>query len=259
MANLKKYTPFKSLFVLFLTLSICGCSSAPYSVSKKDGKTIPVTDANGTENRIEGYIEPFRTSINKDLSTVVAYSPQTLDKSKGKWQTSIGNLMADVSRQRGNLIFKVRQQKDIDVCLLNQGGIRSIIPQGDVTTRTAFEIMPFENSLVVAELKAEQIREIAAYIIADKKPHPLSGMTFSIINGNASNIKIQGQDLNDERTYFVATSDYLLNGGDKMDFFERALNVYDLDYKIRNVLIDYFKEVDTVNAADDVRIIENMN
>jgi 2',3'-cyclic-nucleotide 2'-phosphodiesterase (5'-nucleotidase family) len=259
MANLKKYTPFKSLFVLFLTLTICGCASAPYRVSKKEGKTIPVTDAAGSANRIEGYIEPFRTSLNKDLSTVLAYAPQTLDKSKGKWQTSIGNLMADVSRQRGNLIFKARKQKDIDVCLLNQGGIRSIIPQGDVTTRTAFEIMPFENSLVVAELKAEQIREIAAYIIADKKPHPLSGMTFTINNGSACNIKIKGEDLNDQRTYFVATSDYLLNGGDKMDFFGKAVNVYDLDYKIRNVLIDYFKEVDTINAADDIRIIENIN
>ena len=38
--------------------------------------------------------------------------------------------------------------------------------------------MPFENSLVVIALKGEQIKEIADFIIADKKPHPLSGLNF---------------------------------------------------------------------------------
>jgi 2',3'-cyclic-nucleotide 2'-phosphodiesterase (5'-nucleotidase family) len=34
----------------------------------------------------------------------------------------------------------------MDIVLLNHGGIRSIIPKGEVTTRTAFEIMPFETA-----------------------------------------------------------------------------------------------------------------
>ena len=66
------------------------------------------------------------------------------------------------------------------LCIFNHGGIRSIIPKGNVTTRTAFEIMPFENSVVVIALKGEQILEMVNYIITDKKPHPLSGITFTI-------------------------------------------------------------------------------
>jgi 2',3'-cyclic-nucleotide 2'-phosphodiesterase (5'-nucleotidase family) len=48
----------------------------------------------------------------------------------------------------GNTVFNQREKK-IDICLLNQGGIRSTLPKGNVTSRTAFKIMPFENSLVV--------------------------------------------------------------------------------------------------------------
>jgi 2',3'-cyclic-nucleotide 2'-phosphodiesterase (5'-nucleotidase family) len=61
--------------------------------------------------------------------------------------------MADVTLNRGNTVFNQRKKKKIDICLLNQGGIRSTLPKGNVTSRTAFKIMPFENSLVVVALR----------------------------------------------------------------------------------------------------------
>ncbi|HJY12653.1 MAG TPA: hypothetical protein VJ304_07680, partial [Flavobacterium sp.] len=56
------------------------------------------------------------------------------------------------------------------------------------------------------------------------------------------------------KTYYVVTNDYLANGGDNMNFFLKATDKFDLNYKIRNVLIDYFKEVDTIPVKTDVRI-----
>jgi hypothetical protein len=50
-----------------------------------------------TENQVpENFIKPYREHIN-DLDSILAYCPETLDKSTGKWQTTIGNLMADVT------------------------------------------------------------------------------------------------------------------------------------------------------------------
>lgn len=159
--------------------------------------------------------------------------------------------------ERGNLVFKAREKKSIDLCLLNHGGIRAILPKGNVTTRTAFEIMPFENNLVVVALKGQQILEIAAYIIKEKKPQPLSGMTFTIAKDNtAKNILIQGKPLDLNTVYYVATNDYLANGGDSMTFFAKGVQKFDLNYKLRDVLIDYFKEVDTIPVAKDIRITE---
>ncbi|KRD58122.1 hypothetical protein ASE40_17440 [Flavobacterium sp. Root935] len=258
MVKLKKYNGFLKLFVIFLTLFFTvSCSQKNYSLNKIEGKQLPVTEKTAETPAIENFIKPYRDHINQDLDNVLAYAPETLDKSTGKWQTSIGSLLADVCLQRGNTVFKARENKDIDLCLLNHGGIRAILPKGNVTTRTAFEIMPFENNLVVIALKGEQILEIAAYIIKEKKPQPLSGMTFTIAKDNtAKNILVQGKPLDLNKTYYVATNDYLANGGDSMIFFTKGTQKFDLNYKLRNVLIDYFKDVDTVVAPKNIRIRE---
>jgi 2',3'-cyclic-nucleotide 2'-phosphodiesterase (5'-nucleotidase family) len=256
MVKLKKYNGFLKLFVIFLTLFlIFSCSQKNYNLTKIEGKQLPITEKGSETPQIENFIKPYRDHINKDLDSILAYCPETLDKSSGKWQTAIGSLMADVCLQRGNLVFKAREKKDIDLCLLNHGGIRAILPKGNVTTRTAYEIMPFENSLIVVALNGNQILEIANYIIKEKKPQPLSGMTFTISKDNiAKNILIQGKPLDVTKTYYVVTNYYLANGGENMSFFLKGTQNFDLNYKIRNVLIDYFKEVDTIPVKTDVRI-----
>ncbi len=256
MVNLKKYNGVLKLFVIFLTLFfIVSCAKQSYYVSKIEGKRITITDKETQNQQIENYVKPYREHINKDLDNILAYCPETLDKSDGKWQTTIGNLMADVTLQRGNLVFKSREKKDINLCILNNGGIRAILPKGNVTTRTAYEIMPFENSLVVIALKGEQILEMVDYFIATQKAHPLSGITFTIGKDNvAKNILVQGKLVEKDTIYYVATNDYLSNGGDNMNFFKKGIQKYDLDYKLRNVLIDYFKEVDTIPVIKDVRV-----
>ena len=255
MVNLKKYNDVFKLFVIFLTLLfVVSCSKQNYNVTKITGKRIPITEKGNQVPEIESFIKPYREHINKDLDSVLAYCPVTLDKS-GKWQSTIGNLMADVSLMRGNLVFQARENKKIDICLLNSGGIRSILPKGNITARNAFEIMPFENSMVVIALKGTQIIEMVDFLIADKKAHPLAGITFTIDKNNQSkNILVQGKPHNKETVYYVGTNDYLSDGGDNMNFFKKAIQKYDLDYKLRNILIDYFKQVDTIPVINDVRI-----
>ncbi|KGO81551.1 5'-nucleotidase [Flavobacterium beibuense F44-8] len=257
MAFHKKYNTPAGWFVLFLTFSsLLSCSSNKLYNSKIEGKKISITSDYKDDSKIEAFIAPYRNHINKDLDSVLAYCPETLDKSQGKWQTTIGNLLADVTFEKADKLLQQRENKHLDVCLLNHGGIRAIIPKGDVTTRTAYEIMPFENSLIVAALKGTEIKEIAQYLIAGKKPHPLSGMQVYIdSNNNIKNITVKGKPVVDSQTYYVATSDYLYNGGDNMNFFKKSTATYDMDYKLRNLLIDYFKETDTLPVITTQRII----
>ncbi len=257
MVNLKKYSTKWWLFVLILTVfSFNSCGTKKYAVTKVEGRQIPVTEALSQTPYIEDFITPYRNHINNDLNTVLAYAPENIDKI-GKWQTKIGNLQSTVTLESANKIFNQRENKNIDICLLNSGGIRAIINKGNVTTRTAFELMPFENNLVVAALKGEQILEMIQYIIKEKKPHPLAGLTFTIDkNDLPQNILVQKEPLDLLKIYYVATNDYLYNGGDSMSFFKKAQKMYNLDYKLRNVWIDYFKEVDTIPVLTDIRIVK---
>lgn len=257
MVNLKKYHALSRYFVLILTVfTVFSCAEKKLHINKIQGKQIPVTEAISETQSIENFIAPYRKHIDEDLNTILAYAPENIDK-KGTWQTKIGNLQSTVTLASANEVFGLRENKSVDICLLNNGGIRSIINKGNITTRTAFELMPFENNLVVVSLKGEQILEMVNYIIKEKKPHPLAGLTFTIDkNDVAKDILVQKQPLDLQKIYFVATNDYLYNGGDNMNFFKKAIQLYDLDYKVRNVWIDYFKEIDTIPVLTDSRIVK---
>ena len=258
MVNLKNYSVVFKHFVLLLTFLIfVSCGQQKYTVSRIEGKKIGIEKQYSESTEIEKYIKPYRDYIDKDLSTPLAYNPENLDKSKGEWQTNIGCFLADIVLEKCNPIFTSREQKTIDICLLNHGGIRSVIPRGNVTARNAYEVMPFENSSSVIALKGEQILELINYIISEKKPHPISGLKFTISNENKSkDVLIQGKNFDISKTYYVVTNDYLANGGDNMTFFKKGIQRYDLDYKLRNVIIDYFKDVDTLKINSDTRIIK---
>lgn len=258
MVNVKKNTQIFRYFVILLTfISLFSCKTNEFYNYKVEGKKISITNEKGVNKEIETYVAPYRANITKELDSVLAYCPETLDKSKGKWQTSISNLLAAIVVEFGNPLFEKRHHKSVDFCLLNSGGIRSIIPEGNVTSRTAFEVMPFENSLFVVGLKGSKIKEMGIYLMADKKAHPMHGIRFFVDKNDLTvkRIEINGKPLDDERIYYIATSDYLSNGGDNMNFFKESVEKYDMDYKLRNMLIDYFKKVDILPILKDEKII----
>lgn len=255
MVKLKNYNVVLKQFVLILTFALLlSCGEKKYFVTKIEGKKISIENSVTESTEIENFVKPYRESIDKDLSQVLSFAPETLDKT-GTWQTPIGNFLSDITLEKTQPIFEKRENKSIDICLLNHGGIRSIIPSGNVTARTAYEIMPFENTTIVVGLKAEQIEEIVSYIISEKKPHPLSGMSFTIDkNNNPTSILVNNKPLEKNKIYYVVTSDYLVNGGDNMTFFQKGVEKYNLDYKLRNVLIDYFKTNKEIKANTNIRI-----
>lgn len=259
MVKVKKINAFSCYFVILLTfIGLVSCKSKSYSNYEVKGSKINVNENYNSDSSIEQFVAPYRAYINKDLDSVLAYCPETLDKSKGKWETNIGLFMANVTYALANPIFeKKREHKSIDVCLLNNGGIRSIIPKGNVTSRTAYNVMPFENSVIVIGLSGLKIRELASYVISEKKPHPLHGLKIYVNNKlEITKLEINNNPIDDTKIYYVATSDYLANGGDNMSFFKESQEKYDLDYKLRNLLIDYFKKVDTIELFSEKIVIE---
>ncbi|WP_460219201.1 5'-nucleotidase C-terminal domain-containing protein [Psychroserpens sp. MEBiC05023] len=229
-------------------------------LNKIEGQQINISDSIKIDQSIENFITPYRDHVNKDLDSVLAYAVDTFSKSDGELNTAIGNMMADAVYEHSNPIFNSRTGEDIDFVLLNHGGIRAIISKGNVTTRTAYEVMPFDNSTVVVKLKGAQVQELIDYLVKAKRAHPISKLNIVLdSDGNFKSAGLNGEALDFNKTYNVATNDYLYNGGDRMNFFKTNDSLYVLDYKIRNVLIDYFKTIDTLNPVIDNRFIQLNN
>lgn len=250
---------YKHIYLLFL-LSLCYACKSEIHLNKIEGQQISISDSLAIDQSIEDFIKPYRENVNKNLDSVLAYAVDTYSKRDGQHNTAIGNMMADAVYEQSNPVFKSRTGENIDFVLLNHGGIRAIISKGNVTTRTAYEVMPFDNSVVVVTLKGAQIKELLDYLVADKRAHPISKLNIVLDNdGKLKNAKLNGQPLDYNKTYNVATNDYLYGGGDSMNFFKTNDSLYVLDYKIRNVLIDYFTKIDTLNPVRDDRFIQLNN
>ncbi len=259
---LEKIKHFSSYTVLFITiLFIFTSCKTHYNLSKINGKKININESLTEDKDINAFIEPFAKKINSDMDKVLAYNPETLDKSikLSYGQTKIGNWFTDITLEKTNQYLVSNQKKlKVDICLLNSGGIRAPLQKGDVTTRHAFEIMPFENAVVILELKGSQIYALINQFIVDKKPHPLSGLKIYLNKDYSLNkIMVNDIDLNLEQSYYLATTDYNANGGDGMEILTQAQSRFDTNYKLRNLLIDYFIEVDSIKVNDDIRIILN--
>lgn len=245
------------LFILLNIFVFSGCKDQKLHLTKIEGKQITITDSLGGNSEIEAYIKPFKDRIEKDLDSVLAYAADTYTKNDGEYNTAIGNFMADAVYSESNPIFKNRTGKEIDMVLLNHGGIRSILSKGHVSKRTAFGLMPFENSIVVVALKGEQVDSIMHYLSRGKRAHPVSGIKLKLDkNDNIIEAKVNGKNIEKDKTYYVATNDYLYNGGDNMSFFKTNDSLYVLDYKIRNALIDKFIKLDTINPSIDDRFTQ---
>ena len=247
----------KKLVKIIMIISlILSCNNSRILVNT-DGKNISINREIEPVKQVEDIINPYKLNLDKTMNKVLSFSVDNYSKNDGDYNTAIGNLMADAVLELTNPVFKDRTEKNIDMVLLNHGGIRSILPKGKVTTKTAYKLMPFENSVVVAALKGSVVFEMINYLKISNKAHPISGLEL-VINANDSYKKIQigGKAVDSEKLYYIATSDYLYKGGDQMEFFKKSDTLYKLNYKIRNVLLDYFSMHDTLNPKADQRFIK---
>lgn len=250
---MQKYIP--CLFALTLLLS--SCKEEVLEISRIEGKQLSISTAITPDSSILSFVKPYKSAIESEMNTVLAFAPKALSKTNGQYNSAIGNMMADAVMELANPIFKKRTGHEIDGVLLNYGGIRSSISSGNITTRTAYNIMPFENEVVIVELSATAMDSLFHYLAQEQLAHPISGMQLIL---NASNsIKsalIQGKPLEEKKTYYIATNDYLRNGGDRMYFFSAGKNYFFIDYKLRNLFIDYFDKKDTIAPVIDNRFIK---
>ncbi len=246
----------KSLFLVTFIILPLSCKKKEHLV-QVEGVRIEINDATPGHSGVEAFIKPYRAHVNKTLDSVLAYAPETYSKNDGILNTAIGNLMADIILEQANPFFISKTKNTIDMVLLNHGGIRAPIPKGNITARTAYQVMPFENSIIVVEMKGIHIRKLIEYLQKSRKAHPISGLKLTVDNDfNVVKASINKKDIEDEKVYFVATNDYLYHGGDEMYFFEHAEKTHKLNYKIRNAMIDYFKKVDTITPIIDDRFLQ---
>ena len=243
------------LSILSFCFVIVACETE--SNQQKYGFNIEINQQVLSDSSIVKYYQPFKKNLEESLmNTPISYSPETYRKNDGELNSTLSNMFADATYEMSNPVFNKMSGENIDIVLLNNGGIRSIISKGNISEKTAFELMPFENSIVVLELSGLSIIKMIDYLRKVKLQHPIKGLQITLNNNYSVNeVNINGVNIEKEKKYYVATTDYLLEGGDKMYFLAETTKTTDINYKMRDILIDYFKKYDTIKLKSDNRFI----
>ena len=232
-------------------LLITGCSSN-YNYDNLDYTRIDIIGLE--DSTLTDIINVYKDSIDLKLDNVIGFSKGLYTKddySKIKFNSSLGNLIADIIYKQADSVFYKSFGNNIDFVLQNHGGIRSSLLEGEIKLTDAYKILPFENEIVVLEISKEVFDEMVLFLSNEKFPHPISG--FSIMNDKA--LIDKEKSLNDK--FFLATNDYLLSGGDNMFFLERNSRVFNLGYSLRDAFIDYTSNEEDLESKVDNRFIRN--
>ena len=172
-------------------------------------------------------------------------------------ESSLGNFVADAVLNKTNNHYSPSDKLPANICLLNNGGLRAQLPKGKITRGNIFELMPFENGIVVITLSGAKTK-LLFELLVEHNGAPFAG---AVVTGKAkkmTSLKINGQDFDVSKNYKVVTSDYLAGGGDSYSFFKDPIKVDTLNYKLRDAIIDYLvdetKKGNTIKSRKDGRI-----
>ena len=176
-----RVSPMKQLFFkLFITASLlwvfAGCKQGRQAGTVPQAVQIRIDSSLHPADSVDAFIQPYRSRLNAVLDTPLAFAPNHITKTEGRWNTPLGNLMADLMLDRANAVARIRGEKRVEMALHNFGGMRSSISKGPVTERNAYEVMPFENKLVVVGMPGWAIKKMVGFLSTASRPHPVSGI-----------------------------------------------------------------------------------
>jgi len=197
------------------------------------------------DSMINAFLANYRDSVSKSMNIVIGFSVSGMTKHQP--ESGLGNFMSDALKTIGEKIFNQK----IDAAFVNYGGIRSYLPKGNITIGSIFEVMPFDNLMVLQKVRGDSLQSFLNRI-ADKNGWPLSGITMGIKEKKAVNVLIGEKPLIADSIYTIANSDYVANGGDNIN----TLKVFPQINKgvlIRDVLIDYVKMLTDKGSSIDVK------
>jgi 2',3'-cyclic-nucleotide 2'-phosphodiesterase (5'-nucleotidase family) len=170
-------------------------------------------------------LQEISTQVKMETETVVAESPRTLTAAREIVRTQeseLGNLAADA----------LRQATEADVAMVNGGSLRTALPAGKITKGAVLDIFPFNNRVITLAVDGKTLKSMLELSVQYLPSAfggflDVSGMSFSVdtkapAGQRVSEVMVQGQPLEEGKTYTVAVNDFMAAGGDGYSMLKGA-------------------------------------
>lgn len=232
-------------------VSLTACKTTLQVANVQTQKNISINNELKNDEEFVKVIEPYKQKLDKEMNQKISHT--NVDLTKQGDNSNLGNLLADYTFDGANAWAETNLKKEVDAALINIGGIRTTIGKGDILLKSIFEVMPFENEVIIVKMKGTDLQGLFDYYAKTQVNNPVSHLYIETNNGQLSKTLINGKAVNSNQDYYIATSDYLALGGDNMKFFSKG-EMIPTGIKLRDLFIDYFKKNPEVIPNTDVRL-----
>lgn len=225
-------------YLLGLALVGLAACQTGYHLTNQTASRIGVDSAAApVDSSVARFLRPYQQGLGQSMNEVLVRLPEALDKRAP--ESALDDLLADALLDRASQ----RYGKPIDVSHLNYGGIRNGLPAGNITTGNVFEVMPFDNQLVVLTMTGTQLQQFLDHFASHDDALVVGGIRAVIHNKTVRSVTFtNGRPFQPDQTYTVAMSDYVANGGGGANFLKDIAGRDNVNYLIRDALIEYLRQ-----------------
>ncbi len=238
------------LRIILIILLLFGCASTKkdvHEVSVVESRNLQIDSTIIADPALMTLVQPYKDDLKQKMEIIIGSA--ALELSKGKPEALLNNFIADLMLERANQEF----EQGVQVALTNLGGLRTEIPQGPVTLGRIYEVMPFENELVVLEMNGMQLLTLAKEI-GEVGGEPISGMVLTFQGENLAKMLVDHKPVENDSIYYLTTTDFLSSPGRNRFAILSTVPRTFLGVTLRDAIIDKVKALDAAGESITAKI-----
>ena len=232
-------------------LNLVSYQLIPVNLKKKvknaEGKKVRVlvADEIAEDAKLKAFLTPYQEQGQEQLQ-------QKIGKVDGKLEGDRGVVRFQPTNM-GHLIALAQMEKvGADLAVMNSGGIRDSIAEGDITYKDVLKVQPFANIVSFVELDGKELWDYLA-VVAGKPIDSgafaqFAGVDLTITNGELKTATINGQKIDVSKTYRMAINSYIASGGDKYPALNTHAGYVNSGFVDAEVLKDYIQNNSPLSA-----------
>jgi 5'-nucleotidase / UDP-sugar diphosphatase len=210
-----------------------------------NGKRKVVKDGKEVYENIDRYLSENEavTKMLNDLNCEV--SMQVLGELAGSLPGDRTVLRNEKSELGSFVADTMRDRTGSDISFINAGSLRQGLNKGFVNEMDIFSVFPFEDTIVTGSVSGKELIDILNFMVSEKKGDggflQTSGISFEINEGAVSNIRINGKDIEEEKSYTFSANSFLTGGGDGYELFRKIKGLQNTGHTVPQVIVEYIK------------------
>lgn len=216
-------------------LTACKSRYCVTDISRTRYEVTAALDAS-PDTRAAAFLKPYTTQVDSVMGQKLGVSDQFLTRTG--MESPLGNLLTTVLREFAAPYFN---GKPAQIGIMNIGGIRSSLPKGTITLRDVVDVSPFDNYLCVMKVTGRQLLNIFHDLAQYKLCLQGGARVVAKKDGTIVSATVDGQPVNPEGTYTLATIDYLAEGNDKLYSMKSIEGKQTTKSTLRDCIVTYIK------------------